>query len=509
MSARVKKSSRQKSMFWKSIPWGRNTGKNQLTAVEQDPSAIVPDNSFLHSAHSLVNEEQNKFLRSYEIRVKTSFDRIKPVLVEILNHSHERDFEYYANTQVAKHLGVRLDDRVWKSVQGLNTQLAIIELYSKIVFSQFLNMSEDFFVNDPLSGQGTEEAHRILQDAGIHALRIDPCADGRLSHFISYVLRLPYSLTARKAHNSARFDVAESVLDWELTEYSRFRKSIPNKADQPTAYLKMGVYHFSNSVLKGQGCAVDSSDEQTAAKVALDKLNDFRQAIENRFACGSTVEVLLIGVNTDDDTIKLHVPDVSGNISLDRFIDTGELYRLTLNMSVEESRNTIFEEIQKCSAYLGKNPSVKRQKLLSWLIENNFSQIAYVSNFEKGCYGDLGHAERFLCIGNDFDEIQLRNLSYFSYLDSIEESADNVEVGIKIFKSLNVKRGLPIPIIIRCDYDGRIPGSKELAVDKAKRLEKTLHKRFQELSSCRMLATMATLRDHTGFHPAEKLSTHY
>jgi hypothetical protein len=92
------------------------------------------------------------------------------------------------------------------------------------------------------------------------------------------------------------------------------------------------------------------------------------------------------------------------------------------------------------------------------LIENNLSQIDYVRAFTPAATPDIGHAERFIGAGIGFEEIQLRNLTYFAYLDTVEEGAADLDVGIKIFTGLNVSRSLPVPIVVRYDYHGSVPG---------------------------------------------------
>ncbi|MBN2866254.1 MAG: carboxysome shell carbonic anhydrase [Thiotrichales bacterium] len=459
-----------------------------------------------HSVHALVNKNQNSVFHDYESQTKARFDNVQIVLKEILSQQTRSDFKRFANQQLFSRLGVTLDENVWDLNKGSSSHRFPEDLYSKIVFELFIKMSEDFFINDPLSGQNKKEAEEVFKEAGIHAVGIAPCADGRLAHFISYVLRLPYTLARRKAHAGALFDVSESVRNWVFVEHSRFREGIPNNPEDPTRYLKMAVYHFSKADPSHQGCAAHGSDDKKAAEAAQAKLTDFRQAIENRFGCGSTVETMLIGINTDDDSLKIHIPNAQGNICLDRFIETDRLYSKTLGLAANEALAVIEAEIDKCtSGNRLTRPHSSIKKLIVWLLKNNFSQIEYVKNYEHGQYKDLGHAERFIGIGNGFEEVQLRNLSYYSFLDTIEEGANDVDIGIKIFKSLNVKRGLPIPIIIRCDYDGRVPGSKTRAVKKARRLEEVIHNRYQELSSCGLLQTMGTLRDNTGCLPAEKL----
>lgn len=477
-----------------------------VEAGNQSSTEVYESFDSQHANHALVDPMSNCRLHDYETLIKAGFDQIESVVKEILNHQSRTDFVRWANAQLFLHLGVKLDENEWEFVKDTNSHRSFQDLFSKIVFEQFLKMSNHFFNDDPLSGQNIEDAEEVFRKAGIHAVGVAPCADGRLAHFVSYVLRLPYALARRKAHAGALFDVSESVRNWVFVEHSRFRLGVPNSSEEPTRFLKMAVYHFSKVDPSHQGCAAHGSDDKKAAKAALAKLQDFRQAIENRFHCGSTVETMLIGVNTDDDSLKIHIPDQQGSIKLDRYIETGSLYRSTLGLEASEATTVVEAAIDKCSLVNRASsalPEIKR--LIAWLTINNFSQIEYVKRYEHGLYKDIGHAERFIGIGNGFEEVQLRNLSYYSFLDTVEEGVNDVDVGIKIFKGLNVRRGLPIPIIIRCDYDGRVPGSKTRAVEKAIRLEKAIHNRYQELSSAGLLQTMATLRDNTGNKPAEKL----
>ena len=82
------------------------------------------------------------------------------------------------------------------------------------------------------------------------------------------------------------------------------------------------------------------------------------------------------------------------------------------------------------------------------LIVNNISQIDYVKSFHNGSYEDIGHAERFIGVGIGFKEVHLRNLTYFAHLDTVEEGAPDLDVGVKIFTGLNVSQDLPIPCLL-------------------------------------------------------------
>ncbi len=454
--------------------------------------------------HPLTQVEQNVLLRNYEVRIKAAFDEIKFVVQQFVGQLSSSGFACKIQDIVRSKLGIELSSEVLSQFEQYSFDSD--RFYCECVFAQFMAMSEEFFEQDPLKGQNRAKAENMFRKAGFHAVGIAPCADGRLAHLISYVLRLPYSLVRRKAHAGALFDVSESVRNWVFIEHSRFREGVPNSIDEPTRYLKIAVYHYSKSDPSHQGCAAHGSDDSKAAEAALSKLNDFRQAIENRFGCGSTVQTLLIGMNTDDDSLKMHVPDKEGKVSLSRFVETNALFHQTIKMTAEQARVQIQQAVLQCNIKNGSTVALElMNELIAWFIENNFSQIEYVNQYEKGCYSDIGHAERFIGIGSGFEEVQIRNLTYYSYLDTVEEGFNDVDVGIKIFTGLNIKNGLPIPIVIRCDYDGRVPGSKERAEKKAKRIEGAVHNRYSDLSKQGKLQTLCTLRDNTGHQPAERL----
>ena len=86
-------------------------------------------------------------------------------------------------------------------------------------------------------------------------------------------------------------------------------------------------------------------------------------------------------------------------------------------------------------------PETGMRRLIERLLLNNLSQIDYVCENHQGRYADIGHAERFISIGDGFEEVHLRNLAYFGHMHTVEEGAADMDVGIKIFTRLNVARG--------------------------------------------------------------------
>jgi Carboxysome Shell Carbonic Anhydrase. len=183
-------------------------------------------------------------------------------------------------------------------------------------------------------------------------------------------------------------------------------------ADAGTRYLKVAVYHWSSSNPTHEGCAAHCSNVTMAAEAGLKRLNEFRQAIENSFCCGASVDTLLIGVDTDTDAIKVHVPDAAGEMSLHRFVDNIELYRASVNADANTARLKVYQAIQAASSSTGwgeghGEPHEGMRRLIATLLINNLSQIEYVCSNWGGRYADIGHAERFISAGE-----VLKNFSY-------------------------------------------------------------------------------------------------
>ncbi|MGV6810333.1 MAG: carboxysome shell carbonic anhydrase [bacterium] len=491
---------------FEAVPAKSATERTPAGSRRMAARAIVPNISATNMpSHALVNQAQNIALRAYETRIKANFDQVAEVVDNLVTNQHRDDFVRWAQRLTLDTLGFEWSNQQLLGKQGQG-KLDRNALYATGIFEQFNALTQEFFNQDPLQGQQVAEAEQRFRDAGFHAVGIAPCADGRLAHIMSYVLRLPYAVARRKAHAGALFDVSESVRHWVFIEHMRYREGQPNPATEPTHYLKIAVYHFSASDPHHQGCAAHGSDDAKAAAAAQNKLNDFRQAIEGHFGCSSTLQTLLIGLNTDDDSLRIHAPNQRGRVCLKRFFDTKALYQQTQGLAANAALAAISTAIDDSNINAGSSaPTAAMRKLLTWFVENNFSQIAYVNEYENGCYSDIGHAERFIGIGNGLEEVQLRNLTYYGFLETIEEGAKDIDVGIKIFKGLNIKQGRPIPIIIHHDYDGRVPGSKARAEQKARRIETALHERYAELSQNGWLFSLCTLRDYRGFKPTELL----
>jgi carboxysome shell carbonic anhydrase len=453
-----------------------------------------------NGTHPLTNAVENARLYDYERGTKERFDAIVPTLRQISALQHESDFVARAQRLAMDQLGFELPQSILED--AWIEQLDMRSLFAKCVFATYKRFCNEFFSADPLRVSDAAGFDSFLQSCGFHTLDISPCADGRLAHVIRYVLRLPHRSVRRKSYAGAMFDVEDSIDKWVETEMLRYREGRPNTADAPTRYLKVVAYHYSSVDPEHQGCAAHGSDTARAAAGGLERLLAFQQAIENSFCCGASIDLLLVGVDTDTDAIRVHVPDGEGRIGLDRYVDALEMYEATLTMRATSASETLRDAIRECS------PDVTdgMLKLVSYLVENNFSQIEYVRAFHGRHYEDIGHAERFIGAGVGFEEIQLRNLMYSAYMNTVEESAPDLDVGIKIFSGLNAAHGLPIPVVVRYDYHGDVPGARERAIEHCERIDRALRARYSDLAARGLLHTMLAVRDCDGPNPIEVVS---
>lgn len=485
-------------------------------AVPQPVKADVPVLS--HSAcasipalpcrHPLTDGYMNARLAHCEDSVKGRFDVIAPTLKNIAGIPRGAGFAARARDIASQWLDYELPERLLNDAWIIGPDMKA--LYASCVFSA-LKASAAQFVDD-LNRQveNVQDTRNFFLDCGFHAVDISPCADGRLKGISRYILRLPISsFTRRKSYAGALFDVETDVHHWEETELRRFREGLPSTVDSGTRYLKIAVYHTSTSSPCHEGCAAHGSNERKAMEAALERLNQFREAIENSFCCGASTDLLLIGVDTDTDAIRVHVPDADGDLSTHRLIDNAELYRSTLHLSADEARLAVYEAIRKAAVDTdgwgtGKGePHEGMRRLVANLLINNLSQIEYVADVYGGRYPDIGHAERFISVGDSFEEVQMRNVAYYARMETLEEGVADMDVGIKIFKGLNVKHGLPVPVAVHYRYDAKVPGSRERAVAKAQRVRDAIKARYAGLDKDGLLYCHLSVQDKPTSSPIE------
>ncbi|MDR9436774.1 MAG: carboxysome shell carbonic anhydrase, partial [Thiohalophilus sp.] len=265
LSSRRKQS---RSISWSpSAPAGRPGARTVAGNAPAKPGNARANLAPVQSGrHPLSNATENARLFEYEQRTKAAFDAIVPTLKQISGLQHEADFERRAQALAREQLGFELPADVL--ADAWVTQLDMRRLFAWCVFQTYQRFCDDFFTNGFLSRLETE-FQTFLIDCGFHTLDISPCADGRLAHVISYVLRLPHKAVRRKSYAGAMFDIEDSIEKWTETELQRFREGKPTTADMPTRYMKAVVYHFSSGDPEHEGCAAHGSDAGRAAQGGL------------------------------------------------------------------------------------------------------------------------------------------------------------------------------------------------------------------------------------------------
>jgi len=461
---------------------GDRAGSAALSSVTRLPG--------VKASHPLTDGQENARLYAYESSVREAFDGIVPALKKISALQHEADFVNKARRIAASQLGFELPAALLEDAWV--EQLDMRSLFAWCVFETYHRFCDEVFTRDPLSINGEAAFQEVLEDCGFHLMDVSPCADGRLAHVIRYVLRLHSKAVRRRSYAGAMFDIEDSLEKWTRTELMRFREGVPNTADEPTRYLKAVVYHHSSVDPDHQGCAAHGSDTAKAAAGGKAKLQGFQQAVQNTYCCGASIDCLLIGMDTDTDAIRIHMPDANGEIDLNNYIDSTEVFDTTAHMSASQAEQWIADHIsQKGGVALMDGMAV----FIAFLLRNNLSQIEYVRQYYGSHYNDIGHAERFIGAGIGFEEVQLRNLTFFAYLNTVEEAAGDLDVGISIFTGLNVSHGLPVPVVVRFDYHGNVPGARERAEEHCKRVSEAFHNRYSELSEKGLLHTLQVVRD--------------
>lgn len=479
-------------------------------AQQQPPTAgLLPELKAGNARHALTDLTANARLAQCEHTVTQRFDHILPTLKTLAALPQGEDFVPQAQHLAQQHLGHGWPE-AWLERSWL-TGLDLRRLYAHAVFSALAASVAEFAQDLQNQVESVQDTRNFFLDCGFHAVDISPCSDGRLKGLLRYILRLPLtSFARRKAYAGALFDVETDVRHWVETELRRYREGVPTTADAGTRYLKVAVYHHSSSDPSHLGCAAHHSQDLHAIEAALERLNQFRQAIENAFCCGASTDLLLIGVDTDNDAIRVHIPDAAGELSAHRFVDNARLYTDTVHLPVDQACLLIYEAIRKAGqdTAWGRGvgePHDGMRRLIANLLINNLSQIDYVQERFGRCYPELGHAERYISVGDGFEEVQMRNIAYFAHLHTLEEGAADMDIGIHLFRKSHVQHGLPIPIAIHYRYDARVPGARERAAHKARRVRDAIRQRYADLDQQGLLACQISVQNLPAGSPLEVL----
>lgn len=474
------------------------TDADGIAQVLEHPACVIGGGQ--RCEHPLVDRELNRQLFAYEQTVRGRFSRIVNVLKQISAHQHDATFAERAQQLAIEQLGFELPSEVLNNawVSGLDLRA----LHSHSIFNSLKLCVDRAAVEQAGWSQRLPIDANLLHSCGYHTVDISPCADGRLQGIAPYVLRLLPGPNVRvKAYAGALFDVDSDVADWAQREVERLSGAMED--GDRLNFLKIAVYHLSSSNPGAQGCAAHGSNDRQATEAALSRLDELRKAIDRSFGVGAAPDVLLIGVDTDLDALRIHLPDACGDVNPHRYIETGKIYRETIGLSVEGARARIAEMIADVENTGGWGQGQGRmhdgmRRLVSSLAEANLSQIEYVIKHHTGRYSVIGHDEECIVAGEAVRTLELRNLFYFAHLDTVEEGAPDMDVGIKIFRNLNAAHGLPIPVLVHFEYDSRIPGSRHRAVERARRVRGAIVERYPDLAKDGLLTCAMAVSDRNG-----------
>ncbi|TVP90744.1 MAG: carboxysome shell carbonic anhydrase [Thioalkalivibrio sp.] len=450
--------------------------------------------------HALADRELNGLLYDYEQNVRSGFTAIIDTLKTLSDCQHTMNFVEEAQRIAVERLGYELPVELLEDswIAGLDLRA----LHAWCTFQAIRICVERAPVDQrPLQERSLLDVD-FIQSCGYHTLDISPCADGRLQGLVPFIFRLaPNDAVAVKAYAGAMFDIEDDILDWTQRELHRLSGGIPG--GEEANYLKIAVYHYSTSNPNHEGCAAHGSSDRVAVESALARLNELRAAIDNTFGLGAAPDILLIGVDTDIDAIRVHLPDAKGDISPHRYVESFQIYHDTIGMTAEQARahiDTAITEAEHAEGWArgaGQTPEGIRCLILH-LLEANLSQIEYVIEHHEGRYQVIGHNERFICVGEAMSELQLRNKFYFAHLDTVEEGANDMDVGIRIFTGLNLRHGLGVPVLIHFHYSSRVPGARERAITRCMRVKDAVQARYPQLQKNHRLFCQMAISDIHG-----------
>ncbi|MBV9655025.1 MAG: carboxysome shell carbonic anhydrase [Acetobacteraceae bacterium] len=419
-------------------------------------------------------------LRRRAEEIDAAFAAIEPVLRALAPLQFEPGFPELAARRVSSELRLEMPESAFAA--RWNAPLDLSTLHARCVVGTFCRLIERAFDRGLAELSEGESAEALIRRWGFHALDITPCADGRLSGVIDNILRIPPTVVAyRQSYAGANFDVSDSVRHWESVELGRCRAAHPNPADEPTRFMKIGVYHFSSADPAHEGCAAHGSDEKRAAGSLLKRLEQFEAAVRKLHGAGAGVATLLIGVDTDTDAIHVHVPDGAGRMEVGRALCSRVLYDETAGMAREEAKEAIRTAVAAMAGVAADDPTTEGMRwFCGYVLKNNFGQVEAVRRHHGGRYPEAGHGEKLIVVGDAVDDVQLRNLAYQAQMRTVEEGDADLDVGVKVLRHHLAPRGLKLPVLVHCRYDERVPGSAAAAAVQARRLQSAIARRYPE-----------------------------
>jgi carboxysome shell carbonic anhydrase len=474
-----------------SEPWNRRPGFGQASWTSSSPPGLPPE----CGRHRLGDRFVGAALRHRADEIGAAFSAIEPVLRKLAHDQFEEGFVRRATAQVLSQL--HLDVSADLFAADCTTPLNLAALHARCVLDTFCRFAERASERSLDQFNDGESLDELVRCWGFHAIDITPCADGRLSGVVDHILRIPPSIiTSRRAYASGLFDIEASVRQWESTELRRWRQADPNAADAPTRYLKICVYHFSNADASYQHCSTYGSDAARAAAALLERLRQFATAIRLLHGEAALVATLLVGVNTDTDAIRVHVPDADGTMHVGRHLNSHILYNSTTFHERDAAKEAIRRAVAACAGVSAEDASSTGMRwFCGYLLKNNIAQLNAVREWHGGRPRNDSQSERLIVAGDMVDDLLLRSFAFQAQMETVEEGAADLDIGIATLRPLAESRRLAIPLLVHLQADPRIPGSAQRTQCRARRLAGAIQQRYADLTARGLLHIQAVIRD--------------
>jgi len=454
-------------------PWER---RGRYATLEAD-SYVTP--AAPAGSHPLAEPALSAALRARAEAIEVAFGAVEPAVRGIVPRQFEPGFAQSACEELRAALGIDVPPAMLRATW--TSPLDARALYARSVLGTFCRLVERGFDRNLAGLAEGDDAEALVHRWGFHAVDVTPCADGRLGGLVDYILRVPPALVAsRTPYAGAMFDVEEALRAWETAELRRREEG--RSAVVPARYLKIGVYHFSSVDPAHAGCAAHGSDAVRAATALLERLQQFEEAVRRLHGSVAAVATLLVGVDTDTDAIRVHVPDASGRLSLERAVDNAALYEATKNVSREAAKEIVRDAVAACAGVSANDAATEGMRwFCGYLLKNNLGQVDAVRAWHGGSYADRGHTERLIVAGDPMEDVALRNLAFQAQLTTVEEGAADLDVGMKILRERHEAQDLCVPVLVHVRYDRQIPGAHLRAEARARRLREAIFARYARI----------------------------
>lgn len=478
-------------------PWDQATAWSRADAVATTPPARV-DDVFAHGipagSHPLAEPALSAALKRRADEITAAFARIEPILRQLAPGQFEAGSAELTHRHIVESLGV--DIPAAELASSWSAPLDLGRVHARCVLGTFRNLvGRAYDRNLALVDEG-ESTEELIRRFGFHAVDITSCSDGRLRGAVDFILRVPSPVVLwHDAYAGAMFDVEDTLHRWEAVELRRWREGLPNDAAEPTRYLKIGVYHFSSLDPRHKGCAAHGSDEVRAATALLARLAEFEGAVEFTQCCEARAATLLVGVDTDTDAIRVHVPDAAGRIHVGRFLSSATLHDQTAGLARGEAKELVRQAVADATGVDATEATTEGMRwLCGYLLKNNIGQVEAVRGWIGGPYPDSGHTEKLVIAGDVIDDVQLRNLAFQAQMRTLEEGTVDLDIGIGILRKINAPQRLAVPVLVHVDYDDRIPGAAGSAEARVRRLACAIEARYGHAVGPAGLVTQGVVR---------------